>query len=157
VLPGLYNVKLTTAGRSYTERLTVRMDPRVHTPTAGLAEQFTLSKQVYDDELACVAIFDQIRALHPKLGQAKDLDQKLTALEGAPTGGRGGRGAAAGGPDTLNSIRPALANLLRLLQGADVAPTTQEIAAVADRHKAFVALQQRWISLQNELKQLNLP
>ena len=70
---------------------------------------------------------------------------------------RGGRGAPAGGPDTLNSVRASLSNLQRLLQAADSAPTTQESAAVADRHKAFTALQQRWISLQNELKQLNLP
>ncbi|HTS47334.1 MAG TPA: hypothetical protein VMH05_05285 [Bryobacteraceae bacterium] len=154
-LPGVYNVKLTAAGRSYTQRLTVKLDPRVHTPIAGLTEQFTLSKQLYDDELACISILDQIRALHPKLGQAKDLDQRLTALEGASTGGRGGRGAPAG-PATLNSLRVALSNLLNLLQDADAAPTTQEIAAVADRHKAFTALEQRWAALQNELKQLNL-
>ena len=45
------------------------MDPRVHTPLAGLTQQFTLSKQCYDDELACISILDQIRTLHPKLGQ----------------------------------------------------------------------------------------
>ncbi len=156
VPPGVYTIKLTTAGRSYTQRLTVRMDPRVHTPIAGLTEQFTLSKQLYDDELACISILDQIRTLHPKLGQARDLDQRVTALEGTSTGGRGGRGAPTG-PDSLNSVRTALSNLLNLLQDADAAPTSQEIAAVAGRHKAFTALQQRWTALQNELKQLNLP
>jgi hypothetical protein len=49
-----------------------------------------------------------------------------------------------------------LANLLRSVQGADVAPTSQESAAAADRHRAFTALQQRWTALQNELKQANL-
>jgi photosystem II stability/assembly factor-like uncharacterized protein len=156
VLPGVYNVKLTAGGRDYAQRLTVRMDPRVRTPAAGLTAQFTLSKQLYDDELACLAILDQIRALHPRLSQAKDLDQKLTALEGAAIGGRGGGRGAAGGPDTLNSVRAALANLLRSVQGADVAPTSQESAAAADRHRAFTALQQRWTALQNELKQANL-
>jgi hypothetical protein len=126
------------------------MDPRVNTPIAGLTQQFTLSKQLYDDELACVSILDHIRAARARLDQAKDLDQQLTTLEGAPTGGRGGRGAA-GGPDTLNSVRAALANLLRLLQGADTAPTAPEVAAVADRHKAFTALEQRWKSLQTHL------
>ena len=80
----------------------------------------------------------------------------MTALEGTSTGGRGGRGAPTG-PDSLNSVRTALSNLLNLLQDADAAPTSQEIAAVAGRHKAFTALQQRWTALQNELKQLNLP
>ena len=157
VLPATYSVKLTAGGRTYTQHLTVRMDPRVHASILALTQQWALSNQLYQDELASVAILDQIRALHPKLGQARGLDQRLTALEGAPTGGRGGRGAAAGGPDTLSSVRAALSNLLRLLQEADAAPTTQEAAAVAGRHKAFTALQQRWTALQAEVKQLNLP
>ena len=92
----------------------------------------------------------------PSWAKPKTWIRRLTALEGAPTGGRGGRGAAAGGPDTLNSVRAALSNLLRLLQEADVAPTTQEAAAVAGRHKAFTALQQRWTALQREISQANI-
>ena len=157
VLPGVYTVKLTAAGKSYTQKLTVRMDPRVHTALAALTEQFALSKQLYDDELTCEKILDEIRALRPKVAQSKDLDQKLTALAGASGGrGGGGRGGPAG-PDTLNSVRGALGNLQRLIQGADVAPTAQETAAAADRRKAFAALQQRWTALQSELKQAGIP
>jgi hypothetical protein len=47
------------------------------------------------------------------------------------------------GPDTFASLNGALAGLLRTLQGADAAPTTQAVAAAADRHKALAALQQR--------------
>jgi hypothetical protein len=36
VLPGVYTVKLTVDGRSETQKLTVKMDPRVHTPVADL-------------------------------------------------------------------------------------------------------------------------
>jgi hypothetical protein len=94
--------------------------------------------------------------LHPKLAQSKDLDQKLTALEGASGGrGGGGRGGPAG-PDTLNSVRAALGNFQRLIQGADVAPTAAETAAVADRRKGFATLQKRWTALQNELKQAGI-
>jgi hypothetical protein len=46
--------------------------------------------------------------------------------------------------------------LQRLIQGADAAPTTQEIGAAADRRNAFAALQQRWTALQTELKQANV-
>ena len=157
VLPGIYTVKLTAGGKSYTQTLTVRMDPRVHTALPALTEQYTLSKRLYDDELACTKILGEIRALHPKLAQSKDLDQKLTALEGSSGGGRGGGGRGGpAGPDTFNSVRAALGNLQRLIQGADAAPTTQETAAAADRRKAFAALQHRWTALQTELKQANL-
>jgi hypothetical protein len=94
--------------------------------------------------------------LRPKLAQSKDQDQKVTALEGAAGGRGGGRGGPTG-PDTLNSVRGALGNLQRLIQGADAAPTVQETAAAADRRKAFAALQQRWTALQAELKQAGIP
>src|SRR5437879_12753871 len=45
VAAGAYTVKLTVDGRSYTQPLTVKMDPRVKTPPLGLAQQFILSKQ----------------------------------------------------------------------------------------------------------------
>src|SRR5439155_19006269 len=48
VAPGVYTVKLTVNGKSYTQPLTVKMDPRVKTPAPGLQRQFTLSKALYD-------------------------------------------------------------------------------------------------------------
>ena len=46
VLPGEYLVKLTVEGRSYTQPLTVKIDPRVKTPFAGLLQQFTLARRI---------------------------------------------------------------------------------------------------------------
>src|SRR5262249_11473422 len=39
VAPGVYTVRLTADGKSYTQPLTVKMDPRVKTPAAGLQQQ----------------------------------------------------------------------------------------------------------------------
>jgi photosystem II stability/assembly factor-like uncharacterized protein len=47
-LPGAYTVKLTVAGKTYTQPLILRMDPRVKTPAAALLQQFTLSKRIAD-------------------------------------------------------------------------------------------------------------
>ena len=47
-LPGDYQVRLTAGGRTLTEPLTVRMDPRVKTPGLALRQQFLLSKQLSD-------------------------------------------------------------------------------------------------------------
>ncbi|HEV2689191.1 MAG TPA: glycoside hydrolase, partial [Bryobacteraceae bacterium] len=149
-LPGAYSVKLTVNGQSYTQPLTLKMDPRVRTPPLDLRQLFTLSKQIYDDIGQANKSLAEIRSQRAKLKDHPDqapLDQKLAALEGGGggfgRGGGGGRGAPAGGPDTFTSVSGALAGLLRTLQNADVAPTTQVAAAAADRHKALASLQQR--------------
>jgi len=178
-MPGNYTVKLAVNGHSYTETLAIKMDPRVHTPPADLQQQFTLSKQLYDDMIAGSTALEQMRAVHEKLRQLRDrvgqgaaagaistFDQKLTALEGAGGGGRGGGGrGAVSGPDSIRSVNGSLGLLMRILQEADVAPTTQAVAAVADRRKAMASLLERWAStksqdlanLNAQLKQAGLP
>ena len=46
VLPGVYTVRLTTDGRTLSAPLTVKMDPRVKTATAGLQRQFDIETQL---------------------------------------------------------------------------------------------------------------
>ncbi len=50
--PGSYSVRLTVDGKTYSQPLTLKMDPRVKTPPLGLTQQFTLSKRLYDDILS---------------------------------------------------------------------------------------------------------
>jgi photosystem II stability/assembly factor-like uncharacterized protein len=167
VTPGEYTVKLTVDAQSYTQPLTLKMDPRVKTPLPALMQQFTLSKQLYDDVLATSTALTQLRALRAQLRQLQEragqgavaeaiaaLDQKAEALAGGP-GGRGGGGpfAPGGGSDTLASVSGSLRSLMGLLQGADVAPTTQALAAVAERRRALATLMARW----NEIKARDIP
>jgi photosystem II stability/assembly factor-like uncharacterized protein len=146
--PGQYSVKLTVDGKSYTQPLTLKMDPRVTTPAPGLAEQFTLSKRLYDGIIDAQTTLDEIRAQRAATtGSATASAERLAqlqALEGQP----GGRGAAADGPDTFNSVIGSMNQLMGLLQGADVMPTTQLVAAVTARRAALTKLMARW----NELK-----
>jgi hypothetical protein len=160
VAPGQYVVKLTANGRTYRQPLTVKMDPRVKTLAAGLQLQFTLSKQMYDDAVKIQKTLDRVRAVRNQLQQLRGkaqgavadeltaFDDKVAALEGGGGGGgRGGRGAVAAGPPTLGSAVGPLTTLMRLLQDADVTPTTQAVAAVADRQKALTLLLDRWTAL----------
>jgi hypothetical protein len=131
------------------------MDPRVKTSPADLTQQFTLSQQLYDDILVASKCIEEAAALRKKIesGAKTDatdaLDKKITAIAGGGGGGRGGGGrfAPGGGPDTLASVQGALSNLLRLVQGADAAPTPQVVAAAEDRRKAFASLLERWRAL----------
>ena len=47
VLPGQYTVRMTVDGRSHTQTVTVKMDPRVTTPSDALQLQFELSMGLY--------------------------------------------------------------------------------------------------------------
>ncbi len=145
VMPGAYTVKLTANGRSMTQPLTVTMDPRVKTPPEGLRQQFTLSKEIYDDIIEVNTALEQLRGMRSKL--SGDLEKRAAALEGQSGGGFGFGGVTPGAekqPESLNQISGSLRALLALLQGADVTPTAQAIAAVADRRAATADILKRW-------------
>jgi photosystem II stability/assembly factor-like uncharacterized protein len=169
VIPGHYTVRLTVNGRSQTQPLVVKMDPRVKTPVFGLQQQFTLSKQLYDGVVALQATLAELRGVRRQLGSLKEragqgpaanaiaaFDEKTAALEGGTGGfGPGGFGGGAGS-DTLTAVSGSLAQLMTLIQGADVAPTSQMVAAVADRAAARTAVMKRWDALKGpELTALN--
>jgi hypothetical protein len=48
VPPGRYTVRLTVNGRSYVQPLTLRLDPRVKAPAAGLRQLAALTTEMYD-------------------------------------------------------------------------------------------------------------
>src|SRR5882762_5141107 len=109
-MPGKYMVVLTVGGKSYQQTLTVVMDPRVKTSNADLAEQFRLSKQLYDEWLALNSISESVRRIRGQIAELRPrvpegdlkthlnaLSEKLQALTGAGGGGPGGGGAAATG------------------------------------------------------------
>ncbi|MBI4501004.1 MAG: glycoside hydrolase [Gemmatimonadetes bacterium] len=179
VSPGRYTVKLTVDGQAYTQPLTVRMDPRVKTPAAVLARQFTLSKLIYDDLRKDYDALRELRAMRQQLAQLKTsagsgpvadsvaaLDQKAAGLEGSRGGGFGGGGrGGAGSEQTLTQSNGSLASVLGLLQGADVAPTTQALAAVTQVRREVGAVLARWDEMKTrdltqlnvQLRQANLP
>jgi photosystem II stability/assembly factor-like uncharacterized protein len=150
--PGQYTVKLTVDGRSYTQPLTLKMDPRVKTPPLALSQQFTLSKQLYDGIIEAQRSLEDLRALKATVTQrganSNAMLDRLTALEGQPVG----RGGAADAPDTLNSVIAGMNQLMGLLQGADMTPPTQLVKAVGDRRAALAKLQTRWTALKAEAR-----
>ncbi len=60
VAPGNYTVVLTVDGKSFTQPLTVQMDPRVKTSAADLQEQFDLSWQLYQLRLTLAPIGKEV-------------------------------------------------------------------------------------------------
>ncbi|HEV2963888.1 MAG TPA: glycoside hydrolase, partial [Candidatus Angelobacter sp.] len=164
VMPGEYTVVLTANGKSYSQALTIKMDPRVKTPNTDLAEQLKLSQEMYDDLLIVVPASDQVDAVRKQLADLKkaadhgalitsinDLDQKLQALAGGVTR-RPGPGTE---PPNLGNTRTRLLAMLGFLQESDEAPTSQMKNAVEDLQKSVPPLKQRWQELKKDIAELN--
>jgi len=164
---------LTVNGKSYTQPLTLKMDPRVKTPMAGLQQQFTLSDDLYTKLLTLSPAVEEARAARKQLKElqshasgdtlaaVKKLDGAIQELAGGVTR-RPGAGAE---PPTLGGLRTRFLTLFGVLQEADVTPSTQATAAVTELMRQLPPLLQRWNqiktkdvpALNQQLKNANLP
>ncbi|HEX2609169.1 MAG TPA: hypothetical protein VHK91_17430, partial [Flavisolibacter sp.] len=63
VLPGTYTVKLIAGGRSFTQPLVIRMDPRVKTTAKDLQLQHDLALKAYRGQLIADSIYTEIARL----------------------------------------------------------------------------------------------
>jgi photosystem II stability/assembly factor-like uncharacterized protein len=106
VPPGAYSVRLTVDGKSYTQPITVRLDPRIRTPALALTQLSSLTREMYDNARRTREAYDAARALSAALDQASGSDvaafkAKVDSLAPAAAagagGGRGGRGGGRGG------------------------------------------------------------
>jgi photosystem II stability/assembly factor-like uncharacterized protein len=160
-LPGPYTIVFTANGKTYSQPLTIKMDPRVKTSAAGMQQQFKLSNDLYTRLLTLspaaeqvVDVRKQLKDLQPRatgeaLAAIKALDLKLQALGGGATR-RPGPGTE---PPTLGGLKTKFLTLFGVFQEADVAPSTQAAAAVADLEKQLPPLMERW----NAVKAQDLP
>jgi photosystem II stability/assembly factor-like uncharacterized protein len=153
--PGSYTVRLTANGRSFTQPLTLRLDPRVKTPAAGLARLETLSRTMYEGSMAAQQAFTRGRTLVAALEKlsGSDIDAfkaQVESLAPVPPRGRAaffrGRGGPAG-PPTLYSVSNAMMAAAMAMQSADVAPTAAQVAACSRAEAQSVEVMARWTAL----------
>ena len=121
VAPGTYTVRLRVDGAVQTAPLTVRMDPRVKTPAAGLTLQYTTARAI-DAALARVAT-------------------TLADVQSAPASRADAARTATG---ALTRAQGQAAQLLGLVEGVDLPPTPQVLAAWRDTAAAIDAAIAAW-------------
>ena len=148
-LPGTYTARLTVDGRAYEQPLTVRMDPRVRTTEAVWQRQHALSLELtaalrrdYDALMGVRSVRTQLRSLRERAsgGLARalgDFEARVATLEGG-----------SGGAASLAGLNGQLAQLLDILQDADVEPTMQVTDAIRERTASLNALLNAWGQLQ---------
>jgi photosystem II stability/assembly factor-like uncharacterized protein len=164
VQPGNYTVKLTVDGKTTTQNMTVKMDPRVKTSESALTQQFELSLQAYNGMeqsfktvLEMRKLRDQIKTSIDKAGRGpladtlNALEKKAAAIAGEGRADASSPGLPGGSIDlrnaNLTSVNNGFSALLENLQSADVAPTTATVAAASELQRTLTKLMNDWNSL----------
>jgi photosystem II stability/assembly factor-like uncharacterized protein len=178
-LPGSYSVKLTVDGQTYTQPLTVKMDPRIQTSLADLRKQHEMEMgsvegmdESYDALVQVKSVRAQIKDLTPKASGkarlAKDvaaLDRQCAELEGATQRNFFGVPPSGKQPENLSTLNQHFSAMLAIADSADAAPTTQAAAAYRELEQSETAARKRWnvireheiLDLNAELKAAGLP
>jgi photosystem II stability/assembly factor-like uncharacterized protein len=144
-MPGTYTLRLTVDGRSYTQSVTVKNDPRSPATLADLRAQHDLVMKIYAGEKESWDGYSQVATLRTAVaglmsaGQpadvasaAKAIDDKLAAVGGSTTpGARGfGRGGQPPQPDFVR-VNGSMARALTALDNSDAAPTGATVRGYA--------------------------
>jgi photosystem II stability/assembly factor-like uncharacterized protein len=166
VLPGEYKVVLSVGGKSFTQTLEVKMDPRVKTSPADLRRQFDLDRKVADALHRDYEALQQIRSLRAQLKAlaspqdaikkaAADLEAKAAPIEGQ-SGGYGARYMSTPAGRSLSRLNSGFSAVISALDTADAAPTTQQIAMFGELNKALEAQLSAWAELKSkDIPELN--
>ena len=160
VAPGTYTVRLTANGKSVTQPIVIKMDPRVKI-TPEIQQIFTWSTRMEDHARAAQAAYADARAFLEKLKarpQSAANDEAIKKVEAlapeAPQGGGGGGGGRGGfgapeppAPPTLANISRQMVAAVMGMQAAEMPPTALELAACAKQEAAYTALMAKWTAL----------
>jgi photosystem II stability/assembly factor-like uncharacterized protein len=136
VLPGSYMVTLTVNGKKYTQPLIIKMDPRVKTSPAALAEQYRLSFICYSRIQPLSDMVVQLEKAKATAG--KERAAKIDALINTPAGSK---------EPSFNSIIRNCNNLLNTLESSDWPPTSQVKNTVAEMDKQVAKLFPVYVAL----------
>jgi photosystem II stability/assembly factor-like uncharacterized protein len=149
VMPGSYTVKLLVNGKSYSQPLLVKMDPRVKSSIKDLRLQHDLSLQVNNARVQALEIFQQIgklriqvqnqlTAIKGNTASLNILETSLLNLQSTPPGKN---------DISFAGVIDNLGALFYLLQESDQPLTDTAINTVAATMNAYQNLVKRWNAL----------
>ncbi|HEV2352318.1 MAG TPA: glycosyl hydrolase, partial [Terriglobia bacterium] len=139
-LPGMYQVKLTAGGKTFTQPLEIKLDPRLKTSQEDLVKQFELMTKITASVAEAHDAVKQIRDLHAQIAALKkrltdqphgkdliaagdQLDKKMTAVEDEII-----QSKSKSSEDPLNypiKLNDKLMALGSTVESAETAPTKQ--------------------------------
>lgn len=162
-LPGNYTVKLAVNGKSYTQPLVVKMDPRITTSLADLRKQFEMESGSVEGMNQSYEALAQVRSVRVQLkelsgkakkGQLADsiaaVDKKAAELEGAAQSSFYGLPPSGKPPENLSTLNQHFSGLLGVADSADAAPTTQAEALYKELKESLEALLSQWKKIKEQ-------
>jgi hypothetical protein len=162
-MPGAYTVGLIVNGKTYTQKLTVKMDPRVKTPVTTLQEQYDLAERAYKGWDSAMHAYNQVHALRAGIAALlsgssgavttalQELDVRVAPLEGA--GRRGGnRNAPPAGTrlKAFSRLQGEFSAVFGIIEDADLEPTVQAAEALHAAEQGRRQTMAAWTSLQQK-------
>ncbi|HWD41240.1 MAG TPA: hypothetical protein VG944_20515 [Fimbriimonas sp.] len=154
VPPGVYSLTLTVDGQKYTQKLTVKNDPRSPGSAQDVRDQHKLQMDLYQGDVQAMAGIKYVEELKKEIADlqksklSKDvsdaidgLNKKLDALGASGNRGRGFgfRNGGASNP-TLSSIQGECINYMNKMEFGDIAPSQPVREAVGGIVKDLEAL-----------------
>jgi photosystem II stability/assembly factor-like uncharacterized protein len=161
-LPGAYTVKLTVAGQSYSQPLTVKLDPRIKISAAELQKQFDAAtavsrrqSEISETQYNVRQLLSQARQLREQAKNNSALVQALDALiekaediAGAPPLRYG---AVPSKPPKeqpdLSSLSTKFAQIFSAINNGDAAPTADAMQAFRAAETELESVIAKWTTL----------
>jgi hypothetical protein len=160
-LPGVYTLRLTVNGRSYTKSVTVKGDPRSPATPAGLAAQHDLQMKIvqglnasFEGNRIAAALRDALRGAIPA-GAAPELSDaaaravalaaQIDTVAGLDAPRRFGAPRVA--PTSFRGINEAFTEQLETQENGDFAPAAAAVAAYASTCNALAKVAAAWQKL----------
>jgi len=179
--PGAYTVRLTADGKSYTQPLTVKLDPRIKVAAADLQKQFETANAIARNQGEVnmargetQQVRAQIRDLRAKAAGNASLSSALDAL-GAKADAIGGTPPTPVAPGnqpeppkertSFTYLSGEFVQIFGAVNGGDAAPSTDALQALARARSVLAATTAKWNAVKTkdlpavnaQLKQAGLP
>jgi len=172
-LPGKYTVKLTVNGRSQSQPLVLKMDPRMKTSQADLEKMFRAESRVAKNLADLSTAMKQAQELEASLAARRKaissngevaealaaLDRKtaeLMGVQGEPEFGVFGLTVPSTQTVTLREASNAATGLLSIVQSSDSAPSADAVVAIETWDSATKNVLELWNALwQHDRTQVN--
>jgi len=140
VAPGIYSVKLTANGKTYTQPITVKQDPRVKTPALVMQQVYALTRSAYYGAIDARDAAQRAQNLRDQIGKLQPVAKgaaatALTALDKKIDTG------------ALNTSGAALSGVMNSLQSADVAPTATQLNSINAALTSFREAMAKWTAI----------
>ncbi|MBN8714725.1 MAG: hypothetical protein J0H50_12285 [Xanthomonadales bacterium] len=153
--PGEYTVRLTAAGKTYTQPLTVRLDPRVTTPAAGIAQISQLSVEMYELARTTLLAYSQAHGLSEAVAKLEGTDPAAKSFKASLDAIAESAGARRFGlpwptPATLKDVSNAALAASLGLDSADSTPTAAQVDACTQAREIAKTVLAKWDALKGD-------